>query len=149
MSNYNCSCVNDYYGSNCEYIRDKNTNSTILSEIKMKELKSLVNLPNNKTLKMIYQSSTDGFDKFHSKCDGFLRTLIVMKAVNSSNIFGGYTEADWSSSYSFKFDTNSYLFILINSNKAPLRMNINKPGNAIATCPSYGPIFGAGDLNCS
>ena len=114
----------------------------------MNELKSLINLPNNKTIKMIYQASKDGFDKFHSKCDGYLRTLTVIKAVNSSNIFGGYTEADWTSS-SWKSDPNAFLFSLVNAYNTSVKLNVVSPSYSIFAYSTYLPTFGSGhDLTC-
>ena len=77
-SNYTCKCISSVYGPNCEYYRDKVTNSTILSVTKMQNLKILINLRQNQTLKMIYQASKDGFSSgvFHTKCNGVLGTLL-------------------------------------------------------------------------
>ena len=98
---------------------------------------------------LIYQASTDGFssNKFHYMCDGFLATLIVIKSENS-NIFGGYTEADWSGSGEYKYDSKAFLFSLVNAYNTPVKMNISNPSYAIYSNPSYGPTFGQGhDLN--
>jgi hypothetical protein len=44
----------------------------------MQNLKILINLRQNQTLKMIYQASRDGFNSsvFHSKYNGVLGTLL-------------------------------------------------------------------------
>jgi len=60
----------------------------------MQKIKTLINVPQNQTLKMIYQASTDGFSNFHYKCNDVLGTLTVIISYNSDNIFGGYTQCD-------------------------------------------------------
>ena len=113
----------------------------------MKKFKTLLNLSQNQTLKMIYQASKDGFRNFHSKCDGVLDTLTVIKSNSnistvSYNIFGGYTQADWSGYYEFKYDSNAFLFSLINAYNKPVKMLVTDPQDAIHA--SYGPTFGGG-----
>jgi hypothetical protein len=57
---------------------------------------ALINLcefsPNDKW-SLLYRGSRDGFGAvdFHSKCDGHSNTLTIIKAAESSYIFGGYT----------------------------------------------------------
>jgi hypothetical protein len=111
----------------------------------MQNLKTLINLRQNQTLKMIYQASKDGFNSsvFHSKCDGNTGTLVVIKSSNS-NIFGGYTQADWSGYYSYQYDSNAFLFSLVNSYNIPVKMLVTNPQNAIYTSQYYGPTFGGG-----
>ena len=115
----------------------------------MQNLKTLINLRQNQTLKMIYQASRDGFNSsvFHSKCNGVLGTLTVFKtSSNSTNIFGGYTNADWSGYYSYQYDSNAFLFSLVNSYNYPVKMLVFNPQfiHAIYTSPYYGPTFGGG-----
>ena len=94
---------------------------------------------------LLYQASSNGFNSniFHAKCDGYQGTLVVIKSKNS-NIFGGYTEADWSSDYQHKFDTNAFLFSLVNSYNTSVKMNIIKTQYAIYASSNYGPTFGEG-----
>ena len=115
----------------------------------MKKFKTLLNLSQNQTLKMIYQASKDGFRNFHSKCDGVLGTLTVIKSNSnistvSYNIFGGYTQADWSGYYQYKYDSNAFLFSLINAYNKPVKMLVNNPWYAIYASSDYGPTFGGG-----
>ena len=113
----------------------------------MQNLKTLINLRQNQTLKMIYQASKDGFSSsvFHSKCNGVLGTLTVIKtSSNTTNIFGGYTQADWSGYYSYQYDSNAFLFSLVNSYNIPVKMLVTNPQNAIYTSQYYGPTFGGG-----
>ena len=106
---------------------------------------------NNTNVKLLYQASKDGFDPsiFHSKCDGVSSTLIVIKSKNS-NIFGGFTSADWSGN-DFKSDSTAFLFSLVNSYNVSVKMETSSDGNnAIYSYPSYGITFGRGsDLFCS
>jgi len=143
-SNYQCKCINSVYGSNCEYYRDKTTNSTILSVNGMKKLKTLINLPQNQTLKMIDQESKDGFssNKFHAKCNGVLGTLTVIKSNSSEKIFGGYTQDDWSGNVVYDYDSNAFLFSLINAYNKPVKMLVTDPQYPISGC-YYGPTFGS------
>ena len=75
------------------------SNSKILTNEKSLELISLLafdeTLYPGQTWQLLFQASLDGFKakNFHSKCDGLLDTLVVVRVGNS--IFGGYTEADW------------------------------------------------------
>ena len=98
-------------------------------------------------MNLLYQASVDGFDNFHSKCDGFKNTLVVIKSA-SNNIFGGYTTADWSplnNNSGFKYDANAFLFSLVNKYNSPVKMSVKKPENAIYTTKTgSGPIFGSG-----
>jgi hypothetical protein len=120
-------------------------NSTILTNEQSLNLINLISLNqtklSNKTWNLLYQASRDGFSSsmFHSKCDGVLGTLTVVKSTNN-NIFGGYTEADWSGYYQFKNDTNAFLFSLVNSYNTSVKMNVIQPQNAIYIY--NGPTFG-------
>jgi hypothetical protein len=98
-NNYKCDCINDFFGRNCQNKILNSTifnNSTILSEEKSSDLVKLIGLNVTKN-QLLYQASRDGFDPsvFHSKCNGVGKTLTVIKSKNS-NIFGGFTSADWS-----------------------------------------------------
>jgi hypothetical protein len=154
--NYNCSCLNGFYGSNCQYIKLNSSifvNSSILTNEQSLNLINLISINqtklSNKAWKLLYQASRDGFNSsiFHSKCDGVLGTLTVIKSSNN-NIFGGYTEADWSGFYQFKNDTNTFLFSLVNSYNTSVKMNVIQSQYAVYSAPYNGPVFGGGhDLN--
>jgi hypothetical protein len=125
-------------------------NSTILTNEQSLNLINLISINqtklSNKTWNLLYQASRDGFNSsiFHSKCDGVLGTLTVVKSTYN-NIFGGYTEADWSYQYwyyQFKNDTNAFLFSLVNSYNTSVKMNVIQPQYAI--CTYNGPTFGGG-----
>jgi hypothetical protein len=92
---------------------------------------------------MLYQASRDGFGAsvFHAKCDGVLGTLTIVRTT-ISYIIGGYTSADWSGYYSFKYDPSAFLFSLTNPFNIPFRSNVTQPSNAILAYPYMGPNFG-------
>lgn len=146
--------MNGYFGSQCQFNRLNSTlfpGSTILDNNLGIKLVNLTNLPLTKSpFKLLYQASIDGFSaaSFHSKCDGVQGTFIVMKS-NYSNIFGGYTSADWSGYYQYKYDSSAFLFSLVNSYNMSLKMNIINTNTAIYTGSSYSVTFGGGfDLSC-
>ncbi len=123
--------------------------STILTNDLDIKLAHLINLPAAKTYELVYKASVDGMNasSFHSKCDGILGTLTLIKSKNL-NIFGGYTEADWSG-FGYKYDANAFLFSLINKYSIPTKMSVMIPDYAILSSSSIGPAFGSGhDLAC-
>jgi hypothetical protein len=144
--------MNGYYGSNCTYKQLNSTiymNSTILTNEQGIELNNLNGFSLNTTWSLIYQATKDGFSSsmFHSKCNGILGTLVVVRA-GENQIFGGYTEQDWSGNYQYKYDSNAFLFSLVNTFNISVKMSINLPQYAILAYTSYGPTFGGGhDLN--
>ena len=151
---FSCTCPNGFYGSQCQFNKLNSTlfaGSTILSNELGIKLANLTKLPLTMSpLKLIYQASVDGFSaqSFHSKCDGYQGTFIVMKS-NYSNIFGGYTSADWSGIYQYKYDSSAFLFSLVNSYNVSVKMNILNPNYAIYASPSNGIYFGRGnELYC-
>ena len=66
----------------------------------------------------------------------------------NSNIFGGFTSAEWSGNGN-KFDSTAFLFSLVNKYNVSVKMNIIKGKYAIYANPLYGFVFGGGwDLYC-
>ena len=137
----------EYYGLNCEHKILNSTifkNSTILTQEQSLQLVNLAGFSLNLNWTLLYQASRDGFStsSFHSKCDGkYMHTLVVAKTnlnLTQQFIFGGYTEADWSVG---GYDSNAFLFSLINAYNIPVKMNVSKPQNAIVSAPYYGPNF--------
>ncbi len=144
---FNCGCINEYYGLNCEHKILNSTifkNSTILTQEQSLQLLDLSGFPLNSNWTLLYQATKDGFSSasFHSKCDSILDTLIVIQS-KFSNIFGGYTEADWSGS-GYKSDANAFLFSLVNAYNTSYKMPIKNylSWGAIYARPDYGPVFG-------
>jgi hypothetical protein len=98
----------------------------------------------SKEWNLIYRASRDGFgaNDFHLKCDKKPNTLVIIKSTNG-NIFGGYTEQDWTHTDGYKNDPKAFIFSLVNKENKPLVM---KPQNQnVIICNSFfGPLFGAG-----
>ena len=92
---------------------------------------------------LLYRGSRDGLT---AECDGHSNTLTIIKATNSSNIFGGFASVGWESFLygSYKSNPDAFLFSLINKNNHPLKMNV-KPDSikkAIYCLSEFGPSFG-------
>jgi hypothetical protein len=125
----------------------------ILTNEQMTELMSLCKFSLNQKWKLIYIATRDGFGAadFHSKCDSYQKSLVIIKSTNQ-NVFGGYTEQNW---YGIpkkaKIDQNAFLFSFINKHNTKVFMKCKDPLNAIYAFNEYGPIFGGPcDLNiCS
>ena len=108
---------------------------------------SLCKFPLYQKWKLIYRATRDGFgaSDFHSKCDSYQNSLVIIKSTNG-NVFGGYTQQSWSGNTEYKSDPNAFLFSFINQHKTKLIMKCNNQ-NAICTNRRYGPLFGIADLN--
>jgi hypothetical protein len=113
------------------------------------KIMKLCEFPLNEKWSLLYRASRDGFgsDVFHSKCDGHSNTLTILKAKQSSYIFGGFTSIDWESCPwpgKSKSDPNAFIFSLTNKANRPLKLNIDTDKNKFAIhCDSEcGPIFG-------
>ena len=118
-------------------------NSAILREFKIiDELLKLCEFPEQIKLRLLYRASIDGFSarSFHSKCDGFQKTLVIVKSEDFS-VFGGYTEADWAG-HGYATDFNAFIFSLINLENTPIKLKCVQPTNAIYRDANYGPTFG-------
>jgi hypothetical protein len=113
-------------------------------------LKNLTSFGSITKWHLLYRASENGFNasSFHLKCNGVQGTLTVIKS-NYSNVFGGYTEADWSGNNNYKYDPNAFLFSLTNQNNVSFKMNILDKQHAIYASSSRGIQFGNGsDLAC-
>ena len=106
---------------------------------------------NVKYYKLIYRGSRNGFraEDFHEKCDGKTNTIVFVQAKNGRR-FGGFSEAKWDKSDSYKNSPNGFLFSLDNK-----EVFYNKKNECdIYCCGEKGPIFGDGhdlfiDDNCN
>jgi hypothetical protein len=98
---------------------------------------------------LLYRGTRDGFGSldFHTKCDGHSNTLTLLKAKQSSYIFGGFTTVDWDSSGDLNSDPHAFKYSLTNKDNRPLKMKIkaNQHQFAILCHSEYGPTFG-GDI---
>ncbi|KAK8814423.1 hypothetical protein WA158_008285 [Blastocystis sp. Blastoise] len=111
----------------------------------------LVNwLGQEKKWKLLFRASKHNYSvrEFHRYCDNKGETVTIIKHIghdNHVNIFGGYTDQDWNSSYQWKPYSKEFLFTLSNEHGIPPTQynytNTNK-SNAILCYSSYGPTFG-------
>lgn len=122
------------------------TGSTIIDEKNATVLLSFLP-PSPKGWECIYKGTKDGFNSttFHSKCDNKGETVVVILS-DSGNIFGGYTPQPWANTNQYTYDTNTFLFSLVNKNgKAPIKIGNNTNNkNSIYNASSYGATFGGG-----
>jgi hypothetical protein len=123
--------------------------SSIVCREHSKDLVLLCELSFRDKFALLYRGSRDGFgaEAFHSKCDGHENTLTILKARESSFIFGAFTSVAWQSiSHQYKCDENAFLFSLTNKDNKPCKMKIkeSKCRNAVYSSPRYGPTFGGG-----
>lgn len=119
--------------------------SNILSKDQKKQLLRLCDFVQNQKFTLLYRGTSNGFSAtdFHSKCDKYANTLTIIKTSNS-HIFGGYTDAIWSSAGCWTTGHNSFLFSLINYDGNPFIMRCIEPQHAIYCNINYGPTFGNG-----
>jgi len=111
----------------------------------MTELMRLCQFSLNQKWKLIYRATRDGFRAadFHSKCDNYQNSLVIIKSTNG-NVFGGFTEQNWSGDRQWKSDPNAVLFSFINQHNSKIIMKCTNPSCAIFAHRGYGPTFGGG-----
>ncbi len=98
---------------------------------------------------LLYRGSRDGFvsSSFHSKCDGYTKTITIIQSSNS-NIFGGYTEAIWNaSSKQYSYDNKAFLFSIVNSKNKPIMIKPHEFQQAIYVDSQHMPVFGGAKNN--
>ena len=98
----------------------------------------------NKKIKkytLLFRASNDGFQasNFHSKCDGKNNTVTLVETTKGKR-FGGFTDAAWDQSNSYKTGSNGFIFSLDDKS---IYYNKNSNYNIYGSS-SYGPAFGAG-----
>ena len=94
---------------------------------------------------LLFRASRDGYSasNFHSKCDGKSNTVTLVETTTGRR-FGGFTDAQWDQSSSYKTGSNGFIFSLDNN-----EIYYNKNSNNNIYCTSgYGPIFGGGHDFC-
>jgi len=74
----------------------------------------------NPKLELVYRASIDGDVNFHTICDGIPNSLMVIKAKDTGQIFGGYTRNPWSYKGGYSSDTKAFLFSLSKLKKIPI-----------------------------
>jgi hypothetical protein len=124
-------------------------NSTILQHEQSFELIKLCEFNWKSKFTLIYRATVDGFEafNFHRKCNGIPNTLSIIKVKDSKNIFGGYTQATWDNSNTYKKDNNAFIFSLVNQDNKPIKINFdskNGSSYSIKCNSTFGPTFGAG-----
>ncbi len=145
---YSCQCIGNFYGPNCQYQTLNSTtfiNSTILTQELGVSLMNLIGVPLNSQATKIYQASLHGFAaaQFHSKVDGKLGTLSIIKSTNG-NIFGGFTKLSWSAAQGAGYydDPSAYLISLTNNQNFSCKLNALPPYSKNIYTGPYGPTFG-------
>jgi hypothetical protein len=110
-----------------EYSNKDLFKSQILSGKQPLELIKFCESSSNDKWSLLYRATMDGFHSrdFHSRCDNHSNTLTIIKAKDSSYIFGGFTTVSWDCSFKFKSDANAFIFSLTNNHNLPLKMKIN------------------------
>lgn len=136
---YVCSCINNFTGDSCNrkiFDSEIFQNSNILTQEQSVSLIQVLKPFANISFSLIYQASRDGFSlsDFHSKCDGVLNTLMVIKTTDSY-VFGGFTTQDWTGLDSYRSDDNAFIFSLINPFNITAKMSIINPNYAIYQGP--------------
>jgi hypothetical protein len=103
----------------------------LTNERQITELLKLCEFSSNDKWSLLYRGTRDGFGAkdFHSKCDGHSNTLTILKAKESSYIFGGFTTVHWESSTNGKWKSypNAFIFSLTNKDNKPVKMKIIDP----------------------
>ena len=95
-----------------------------------------------KEYKLLFRGRRDGFGAkdFHSKCDGISYTVTFVKTKEGRR-FGGFTDAIWDQSNSYKSGSNGFIFSLDNK-----EIYYNKNSSRNIYCGSNdGPTFGGGN----
>jgi hypothetical protein len=129
-----------------EYSRIDPFKSQILTGKQSLDLIKVCEFSLNDKWTLLYRGTRDGFGaaNFHFECDNHSNTLTIVKALDSSYIFGGFTSITWDSTSEYKSDPNAFLFSLTNKDNQPSKMRQINTTNSIYCYSGYGPIFGGG-----
>jgi hypothetical protein len=114
--------------------------------LKEDESLSLGDMTKSSKSNLLYRASRDGFtcQAFHSKCDGKLNTLTIIKN-NLDYVFGGYASSAWDDSGDYINDPKAFLFSLRRDGvSCKDKFTIKNPSSALFGHSSYGPTFGGG-----
>ena len=127
-------------------IKTSNIDSQILKLYDSNEL-NLIEKGVQKNLKkkinkytLLFRATRDGYrsSNFHSKCDGKSNTVTLVETTTGRR-FGGFTDAQWDQSSSYKTGSNGFIFSLDNNE---IYYNKNNQYNIYCNS-SNGPSFGA------
>ena len=123
----------------------ENVNSDIMKYFELNLIETGIKKKQNKTIKkftLLFKASRNGYSSsnFHSKCDGKNNTVTLVETLNGRR-FGGFTDAQWDQSSSYKTGSNGFIFSLDNN-----EIYYNKDNRYNIYCnSSYGPTFGGGN----
>ena len=94
---------------------------------------------------LLFRSTRDGATAaFHKRCDYKGPTLVLIKDTDG-NVFGGYTQKNWSSKWTHVSDTAAFLISVVSPHGTPPVLFPSTGGNYSIGCDSMcGPIFGDG-----
>ncbi len=129
-----------------EYLNNDLFKSQILSDKKFFDLIKLCEFSSKDKWTLLYRGTRDGFGAadFHSKCVGRKNTLTILKAKETSFVFGGFTTVYWESSYGYKSDRNAFLFSLKNKCNQPCKIKLIDAYDSMFCDSDCGPSFGGG-----
>ncbi|KAK8797023.1 hypothetical protein WA158_004233 [Blastocystis sp. Blastoise] len=108
-------------------------------------------LGKEKKWKLLFRASEHYYSlsEFHKYCDNTEETVTIIKHKghnNHINIFGGYTNQNWDSSYGWKPNSKEFLFTLSNEHGiTPTKYDNINSSYGICCSSSYGPTFGGGN----
>lgn len=90
---------------------------------------------------LLFRATRDGYrsSNFHSKCDGKSNTVTLVETTTGRR-FGGFTDAQWDQSSSYKTGSNGFIFSLDNNE---IYYNKNNQYNIYGNS-DRGPTFGGG-----
>lgn len=97
------------------------------------------------TPELLFRATRDGFDAatFHKLADGKAPTVTLVRSTEGY-IFGGYTDAAWTSTNAWIASNNSFLFSLKNPLKLPaMKFELKATANAIMGHTSQCSQFGS------
>eukprot|EP00733_Pompholyxophrys_punicea_P002120 Pompholyxophrys_punicea_v1_NODE_1442_length_718_cov_2.734540.p1 type:complete len:163 gc:universal NODE_1442_length_718_cov_2.734540:573-85(-) len=110
-------------------------------------------LPLQRSMVLLYRGTRDGFaaSAFHSRCDGHVNTLTLVRTTQN-DIHGGFTPLPWNSNMQWVGGGagQSFVFTLVSSNSkftAPARQCCIKPQYEIYGNPRCGALFGGATSN--
>jgi hypothetical protein len=129
-----------------EYSNINPFKSQILTGKQPSELIKLCEFTSKDKWTLLYRGTRDGFgaNNFHSKCDGKNNTLVILKALGTSFLFGGFVSINWDSTSGYKYDPNAFLFSLTNKDNQPCKIRQINTMHSIYCASGYGPTFGGG-----
>ncbi|CAG2189894.1 unnamed protein product [Mytilus edulis] len=97
---------------------------------------------------LLYKATRDGCTAtaFHNTCNNKGPNVTILYN-NDNFIYGGYTSLSWKSVGNYQVDPKAFLFRLYQKgNWKPVQMPVTNTQNSIYDNASYGPTFGAYDL---